>query len=97
MNEQDGYRVEAALQFGATPDDDCEKYTLTEVALIAFAKACERKGLAEAHGLANRDAVHRRILDIDAELAPIREVERQRCLAARPTGPGLDPYAEPRT
>jgi len=48
MNEADGFRIEAAQQFGfQTTDDDAENYACTEAQLIAFAKACERKGRAE--------------------------------------------------
>lgn len=48
MNEQDGFRLEAAMQFGFSQAEDDGPYTCTEAQLIAFAKACERKGLAEA-------------------------------------------------
>lgn len=49
MNDEDGFRIEAAEQFGFTPTDpDAERYECTEAQLIAFAKACERKGLCEA-------------------------------------------------
>ncbi len=82
VTEEDGFRLEAAEQFGFSQAEDDGPYTCTEAQLIAFAKACERKGLAEAHGLANRDAVHRRILDIDTELAPIMAAEEERSMLA---------------
>ncbi len=84
MNDQDGFRLEAADQFGFAElndfPEDAGKYLCTEAQLIAFAKACERKGMAEAYELANRDAVHRRMKEIDAELAPILKTERDRAL-----------------
>jgi hypothetical protein len=84
MTDEDGHRIEAAEQFGFSRLCSTDSvYRCTEAQLIAFAKACERKGLAEAHGLANRDAVHRRILDIDAELAPILAAEEERFMTAR--------------
>lgn len=82
MNDQDGYRIEAAMQFGFSQTEDDGPYTCTEAQLIAFAKACERKGLAMAHGLGNRDAVYRHILDLDAELAPVLAAEEERSMTA---------------
>lgn len=82
MNDQDGYRLEAAECFGFSQAEDDGPYTCTEAQLIAFAKAAERKGLAMAHGLANRDAVYRHILDLDAELAPIQAAEEERSMLA---------------
>jgi hypothetical protein len=91
MTDADGFRIEAAEQFGFEPTDgDMTGYVCTEAQLIAFAKACERKGLFEAHGLANRDAVHRRILDIDAELAPILAAEEERYMTSRGYVRGTD-------
>lgn len=54
MNEADGFRIEAACQFGfETTNDDADEYKCTEAALLAFAKACERKGRAEAIKIAD--------------------------------------------
>jgi hypothetical protein len=55
MTDDDGFRIEAALQLGATEIEGSEvtAYSLSEVELIAFAKACERKGRAEASKLAS--------------------------------------------
>lgn len=39
MTEKEGFIVEAALHYGATPDDNCENYTFTEAQLLAFAHA----------------------------------------------------------
>lgn len=76
MNEQDGFRLEAAVQFGFQEsghnegkDDDC--YLCSQAQLIAFAKACERAGMYQAYGMDSRDLVFHRMLEIDAELAPI--------------------------
>lgn len=56
MTEQDGFRIEAALQFGFTQrsahEGDEGVYSCTEAQLIAFAKSAERKGRAEASKLA---------------------------------------------
>lgn len=98
MNDADGFRLEAAEQFGAQTDADCVTYTFEEGQLIAFAKACERKGMAQAvetlegadSAVALEWAVNTFKLcmqEIDAELAPIMETERQRCLAAKPIAP----------
>jgi hypothetical protein len=51
MNEQDGFRLEAAEQFGFSQAEDDGPYTCTEAQLIAFAKAAERKGMASAAAL----------------------------------------------
>lgn len=82
MTDEDGHRVEAAEQFGFSQTEDDGPYTCTEAQLIAFAKACERKGLAMAYGLANRDAVYRHILDLDGELAPLLAAEEERSMLA---------------
>ncbi len=48
MTDEDGHRIEAAEQFGFMPTDpDAERYECTTAQLIAYAKACERKGLAQ--------------------------------------------------
>lgn len=45
MSDEDGFRIEAALQFGfETTNDDADQFKCTQEQLIAFAKACERKG-----------------------------------------------------
>lgn len=50
--EQDGFRVEAADQFGfADFNDDCTEHRCTTTALVAFAKACEHAGLAQARDM----------------------------------------------
>lgn len=49
MTDEDGFRIEAAVQFGFEwTNDDADEYACTEAQLIAFAKAAERKGRAEA-------------------------------------------------
>lgn len=53
MTESDGYRFEAAEQFGFSQIKDDGPYTCTEAQLIAFAKAAERKGRAEAIKIAD--------------------------------------------
>lgn len=68
MNDADGFRIEAAEQFGFEEIDGQdapgqEGYFCTETELIAFAKACERKGMAEAKAIAadikdNRNVAH---------------------------------------
>ena len=53
MTDEDGFRIEAAEQFGfKITDDDAEQLACTESQLIAFAKACERKGIAQSAKLA---------------------------------------------
>lgn len=94
MTEQDGFRLEAAAQFGFVEIGQDEfglpGYQCIEAQLIAFAKACERKGLAMAHGLANRDAVYRHILALDGELAPILAAEEDRYMTAQGYVRGTD-------
>jgi hypothetical protein len=89
MTDEDGLRLEAAEQFGFTPTDpDAERYECTTAQLIAFAKACERKGRSEAIELLNKCRVTfaaSRILKernaaTDAELKPILEAVRRRVL-----------------
>lgn len=75
MNDADGFRLEAAEQFGFEHNDGQDGpgqpgYFCTESELIAFAKACERAGMYQAHGMGSRDLVAKRIAEIDAELAP---------------------------
>lgn len=57
MIDADGFRIEAALQLGATEVEGSEvlSYLLSETELIAFAKMCERKGRAEAMQLVRRE------------------------------------------
>jgi hypothetical protein len=57
MIDADGFRLEAAEQFGFVEidTDGREGYVCTEAQLIAFAKACERKGRAEAAQLVRRE------------------------------------------
>lgn len=112
MIEQDGFRIEAALQLGfeeaAVHCGKTEVYACTEAQLIAFAKACERKALCTARShvrqelnnpLSARDKcpllaimgrLSKQIAQIDAELAPILEAERQRCLKFCPCGAGVE-------
>jgi hypothetical protein len=48
-DEADSFRIEAAVQFGFHwTNDDADEYACTEAALVAFARACERAGMAEA-------------------------------------------------
>jgi hypothetical protein len=90
MSEADGFRTEAAVQFGFTwTNDDADEYACTEAALIAFAKGCERKGMADAREIARRCGAYvaiarldKQIAVLDAELKPILEAERQRSLTA---------------
>lgn len=50
--ERDGFRVEAADQFGFTDfNDDCTEHRCTTATLVAFAKACEHAGLAQARDM----------------------------------------------
>lgn len=61
-NDADGFRIEAALQFGfRMTNDDGDEYACTESQLIAFAKACERKGRAEASKLAQTRSHENRV------------------------------------
>lgn len=90
MTDEDGHRIEAAMQFGFSQAEDDGPYSCIDAQLIAFAKACERKGLAMAHGLANRDAVYRHILALDGELAPILAAEEDRYMTAQGYVRGTD-------
>ena len=56
-----------------------------EAQLIAFAKACERKGMA-----GSRDMVAKRIAAIDAENAPILAAEEERFMTSRGYVRGTD-------
>lgn len=59
MNDEDGLRLEAAEQFGFERiSDDCPRYSCTESQLIAFARACERKGRAEVVTIAEEIGAH---------------------------------------
>jgi hypothetical protein len=81
--EQDGFRVEAAGQFGFQNfNDDCTEHRCTTAQLVAFAKACERAGMFQAHGMGSRDLVAKRMAEIDAELKPILEAETARSMTA---------------
>lgn len=82
MNEEDGFRIEAAEQFGFSQTEDDGPYTCTEAQLIAFAKACERMGLAVAYGIGSRDLLYQHILRVDAELASILTAEEERAMTA---------------
>lgn len=79
MNDQDGLRIEAAEQFGFSEIGQDEfghsGYQCTTAQLIAFAKACERAGMFQSHGMGSRDLVAKRIAEIDAELAPLLVAE----------------------
>ena len=57
MTDEDGFRIEAAEQFGFTEITGTEvtAYSCTEAELIAFAKACGRKGLAESATIAENE------------------------------------------
>lgn len=89
--EMDGFRTEAACQFGfETTNDDADEYKCTEAQLLNFAKSCERKGMCDARDLARKSGAYgtavrldKQIAEIDAYLKPIVEVERQRWLTAR--------------
>lgn len=58
MNDEDGHRIEAAEQFGFESAEvfcgKTEVWSCTQDQMIAFAKACERKGLADAVALLQR-------------------------------------------
>ncbi|MGX9443917.1 hypothetical protein ACWX0K_15245 [Nitrobacteraceae bacterium UC4446_H13] len=91
MTDEDGHRIDAAVQFGFEwTNDDADEYACTEAQLIAFAKAAERKGRAEAVALLKQTPAHLAVLRIlrerndaaDAELLPILEAERVRSLTA---------------
>jgi hypothetical protein len=98
MNDSDGYRMEAAEQFGfETTNDDADEYKCTQAALIAFAKACERKGMADARAVAKAAGayvavarVNKQIAAIDAELAPILAAEEIRYMTSRGYVRGTD-------
>lgn len=98
MTEQDGFRLEAAEQFGFSQAEDDGPYTCTEAQLIAFAKAAERKGRAEAIALLEQTPVGPAVLRIlrernaasDAELAPIMAAEEERYMTARGYVRGTD-------
>lgn len=80
MTEQDGFRIEAAYQFGfedSHPGADDEVYVCTEEALLTFAKACERAGMARAMAL-----VQQQIDALDLETGPVLEAVRQRSICA---------------
>lgn len=70
MNDADGYRLEAALAFGAVIDDDAEQYTFTTSQVIAFAKSCECAGLSKSLSL-NKQAVKSAVAAYAAELTPM--------------------------
>lgn len=75
MADEDGLRLEAAEQYGFEEIDGQDGpgqpgYFCTEVELITFAKACERAGMYQAHGMGSRDLVAKRIAEIDAEIKP---------------------------
>lgn len=54
--EDDGFRSEAAGQFGFRDfNDDCTERLCTTAQLVAFAKSCERKGRAEAAQVVRRE------------------------------------------
>lgn len=86
MTDEDGHRVEAALQFGfSITGGDVDGYICTEPQLIAFAKACERAGMAKAVALLRIQPnaslwvaarLDEQIAATDAELAPILEANR---------------------
>lgn len=94
MNDADGFRIEAALQFGfqeSSHNDgkDTDVYLCTEAQLIAFAKACERKGMVDVvlkvegadSAVSLEWALNDVALSVDelaAEFAPILEAERTR-------------------
>lgn len=83
MTDADGLRLEAAEQFGFMGVDPGAgafegAYSCTTTQLLAFAKACERAGMVQAHGMGSRDLVAQRIAAIDIELTPILETERAR-------------------
>lgn len=99
MTDEDGHTIEAAVQFGFRwTNDDADEYACTEAQLIAFAKACERKGLAEASALLKRCRVtfaadrilKERVATIDAELAPILATEEERYMTAQGYVRGID-------
>lgn len=122
-DEANGFRIQAAVQFGFRwTNDDADEYACTESQLIAFAKACERKGMADvraqlrelesafdAVGIAGSasaslmsgaisaaaDGLDTQIAAIDAELAPILEVERQRVLAELCVDEGCPQHGTP--
>jgi hypothetical protein len=101
MNDQDGFRIEAALQFGfsAAGDDAAPHYICSEVELIAFAKACERKGLATAATFARNvtsatnvfgQHFEAQIAALDAEIEPIKEAAEARFMTAQGYVRGTD-------
>jgi hypothetical protein len=95
-SEADGFTIEAAQQFGARPaNDDCSLYIMTEAQLLAFAKSCERKGLAEAY-LIEREYIKEEIDKIDAELAPILAAEQERFMTAQGHVRGTGEPGQPR-
>lgn len=67
MTDADGHRIEAAEQFGFSPLCSTDPvYRCTEAQLIAFAKAAERKGRAEAITLVTQEG---RVTDFGAQMA----------------------------
>lgn len=66
MTDEDGHRIDAAMQFGFEQTEDDGPYSCTEAQLIAFAKAAERKGRAEAIALATQEG---RVTDFGARMA----------------------------
>jgi hypothetical protein len=94
--DADGFRCEAAQQFGfETTIDYAAEYECTQAQLIAFAKACEYAGVAQAVRFASAgddtyrgpfdaqgivDELERRIAALDAV---IREAEEVRFMTAR--------------
>jgi hypothetical protein len=54
MNDDDGFRIEAAMQFGFDEVEGATvtTYRATESQLLAFAKACERAGMVKVSRMA---------------------------------------------
>lgn len=83
MNDQDGLRIEAAEQYGFEEIDGQDGpgqpgYFCTEAELLAFAKACERAGMAQA-AKQLRDAESK--FDAQAEIASQTDVNAATALA----------------
>jgi len=88
MTDEQGFTIEAAYQFGFqgsghNEGKDTDTFLCTQSQLLTFAKACERKGMANAHAMGSRDIVWREIQKIDAELKPILEAEEVRYMTVQ--------------
>lgn len=87
MNDADGFRLEAAEQFGFEEIDGQDPpgqpgYFCTQAELIVFAKACERKGMADARAVAKAAGAYVAVARLNKQIAAIMDTELAAILAA---------------